>query len=53
MGFSQIKRVGHKKRISRPTPALSPVVTDYLCFGKFLFLKINQKARLPKMNYKA
>lgn len=44
---------GPKRKTSRASPALNPVVAHSLCFGKFLFLKINLKARLPERNYKA
>jgi hypothetical protein len=48
-----IKCLGCKRKISRTFPTLSPVDTHFLYFAKFLFLKINLKARLPNMNYKA
>lgn len=51
-GFSRIKALGGKRKISRPSPALSPTVTHFLNFAKFLLLKIKLKARLPEMSYK-
>lgn len=44
---------GRRRQISRPSPALSPLVTHSLCFARFLFLRINLKAKLPEMSYKA
>lgn len=53
MGFSRIKCLGHKRKISRPPSALSFIVIHPLGLAKFLLLKINLKARLPEINFKA
>lgn len=52
MGFSWIKCLGHKRKISRPSSALSFIVIHPPGFAKFVLLKISLKARLPEMNYK-
>lgn len=52
MGFSQIKCLGHKRRISRPSPDLSPLVTHSLRFAKIVFLRIKLKAKVPELDYK-
>lgn len=52
MGLPWSKCLGRRREISRPSPALSPLATHSLGFAKFLFLKINLKARLPEMSYK-
>ena len=53
MGFSRIKCLGHRRKISRPSSALSFIVMHPPGFAKFVLLKINLKDRLPEMNYKA
>lgn len=52
VGFSQIKCLGHKRRISRPSPDLSPLVTHSLRFAKIVFLRIKLKAKVPELDYK-
>ena len=53
MGFSWIKCLGHKRKISRPSSALSFIVIHPLGLAKFLLLKINLKVRLPEMEFQS
>lgn len=52
MGFSWIKCLGHKRKISRPSSALSFIVIHPPGFASCT-PQDRLKARLPEMNYKA